>query len=374
MGFTHVEILPVMEHPFYASWGYQTTWLLRADQPLRRRPRTSWSSSTSCISTRSASSSTGCPSHFPSDEHGLAYFDGTHLYEHADPRQGFHPDWGSLIFNYGRNEVRSFLLCQRAVLARPLPRRRPARRRRRVDALPRLFAPRRRVDPEPLRRPREHRRDRLPAPAQHRPCTARNRRCRRSPRNRPHGRWCRARRTSAGSASASSGTWAGCTTCCSTCRMTRCTAGSITTTLTFRMIYAFTENFVLPLSHDEVVHGKGSLLDKMAGDDWQKFANLRLLLAHQYTQPGKKLLFMGGEFGQRARMAARPQPRLAPAAVRAASGHAALGARPQPALPQRAVPARTRPSVVGLRMDRLQRFRSEHHQLSAPRAAPRTTR
>ena len=108
------------------------------------------------------------PSHFPTDEHGLGYFDGTHLYEHADPRQGFHPDWGSCIFNYGRHEVRSFLLSSGALLARPLPRRRAARRRRRLDALPRLLAQGGRVDPQRVRRPREPRGDRLPAQAQRR--------------------------------------------------------------------------------------------------------------------------------------------------------------------------------------------------------------
>ena len=159
------------------------------------------------------------PSHFPTDEHGLAYFDGTHLYEHADPRQGFHPDWSSYIFNYGRHEVRSFLISQRAVLARQVPRRRPARGRRRLDALPRLLAQGRASGSRTSYGGRENLEaiDFLRA-AQRRAST-------RSYPGRADDRrgvdrladGVAADRTSAGSASASSGTWAGCTTRCSTC-------------------------------------------------------------------------------------------------------------------------------------------------------------
>ena len=133
----------------------------------------------------------------PADAHGLGYFDGTHLYEHADPRQGFHPEWNSAIFNYGRNEVRGFLISS-ALFWLEVPRRRPARGRGRLDAVPRLRAQARRVDPEPLRRPREPRGDRASCATSTRPSTASSPTCRRSPRNRPRGRRCRGRRTLGG--------------------------------------------------------------------------------------------------------------------------------------------------------------------------------
>ncbi len=151
-GFTHVEFLPVMEHPFYGSWGYQCLGYFAPSsrygtpqefmvlvETLHRRGIgviLDW-----------------VPSHFPSDGHGLVHFDGTHLYEHADPRQGFHPDWQSEIFNYGRNEVRAFLISSAFFWLDTLPRRRSAGRCRRLDALSRLFPQSRRMDPQPLRRP-----------------------------------------------------------------------------------------------------------------------------------------------------------------------------------------------------------------------------
>jgi 1,4-alpha-glucan branching enzyme len=237
------------------------------------------------------------PSHFASDEFGLAFFDGTHLFEHADPRQGFHPDWGSYIFNYGRNEVRSFLTSSamhwlQTYHADGL----------RVDAVASmLYLDYSRKHGEWI--PNEHGgRENLEAIA-----------------------FLRRFNESVYAATPDVQTIAEESTAWP--QVSRPTyvgglgfgmkwdMGWMHDTLrfiskdpihrkyhhndlTFRQLYAFTENFVLPLSHDEVVHGKGSLIGKMPGDDWQRFANLRLLLAMMYAQPGKKLLFMGAEFGQ----------------------------------------------------------------------------
>ena len=312
MGFTHVEFLPVMEHPFYGSWGYQTTGYFA--------PTSRYGTPQDFMYLIDYLHQHGIgvildwvPSHFPTDEHGLGYFDGTHLYEHADPRQGFHPDWNSYIFNYGRNEVRSFLHQQRAVLARQYH-----IDGLRVDAVASMLyldysRKAGRVDPEPATAAARTSRRSTSCAASTSEVYSSYPDAQTIAEESTRGRWCRGRPTSAGSASASSGTWAGCTTRSSTCQHDPVHRKYHHNELTFRMLYAFTENFVLPLSHDEVVHGKGSLLGKMPGDDWQKFANLRLLFGYMYAQPGKKLLFMGGEFGQWREWNHDTQPRLAPA-------------------------------------------------------------
>jgi 1,4-alpha-glucan branching enzyme len=296
LGFTHVELLPVMEHPFYGSWGYQTTGyfaptsrhgtpqdLMRLIDRLHQRGvgvLLDW-----------------VPAHFPSDQHGLGYFDGTHLYEHGDPRQGIHPDWNSFIFNYGRHEVRSFLLssalfwCE-VYHADGL----------RVDAvasmlyldysrragewIPNRYGGRENLDAiDLLRRFNEElygHQAGVQTVAEE--STA----------------WPMVSRPLYVGGLGFGFKW---------------DMGWMHDTLaylqqdpvyrkfhhgdlTFRGLYAFAENFILPLSHDEVVHGKGSLIGKMPGDDWQRRAGLRLLLGYQWMQPGKKLLFMGGEIGQ----------------------------------------------------------------------------
>jgi alpha-1,4-glucan:alpha-1,4-glucan 6-glycosyltransferase len=296
MGFTHVELLPVMAHPFSGSWGYQVT------SYFAPTPRHGDPDGFKRFVDRLHGAGVGVlldwvPAHFPRDDWALARFDGTALYEHADPRQGAHPDWGTLVFNFGRNEVRNFLVANalwwlREYHADGL----------RVDAVASmLYLDYSREEGEWVPN-RFGGRENLEA----------------VDFLKEFNEVAHAAEPGVISAAEESTAWPGVS------RPTylgglgfgfKWNMGWMHDTLayfqqepvyrkyhhhelTFSLVYAFSENFILPLSHDEVVHGKGSLIDKMPGDRWQKFANLRCLYAFMWAHPGKQLLFMGQEFAQ----------------------------------------------------------------------------
>ena len=296
MGFTHIELMPVAAHPFTGSWGYQPICLFAPDgrfgdpEGLQRLVQRAHDAGLGVIVD-------WVPAHFPSDEHGLAQFDGTALYEHPDPRRGFHKDWNTLIYDFGRPEVSNFLTANAMHWLQ-----RYGVDALRVDAVASmLYLDYSREAGEWV--PNVHGgRENLEAVALiHRFTTA----------TRDLGR-------EAATIAEESTAWPGVSRPVDQGGLGfdfKWNMGWMHDTLdymsedpahrryhhhkmTFGIHYGFTENFVLPLSHDEVVHGKGSLIGKMPGDDWQRFANLRAYFGFMWTHPGKKLLFMGGEFAQ----------------------------------------------------------------------------
>jgi 1,4-alpha-glucan branching enzyme len=297
LNVTHVELLPIMEHPFYGSWGYQTTGYFAPTSRYGTPQDLMW------LIDQLHQAGIGVildwvPSHFPDDWWGLAMFDGTHLYDHMDPRRGIHPDWNSAMFNYGRPEVRSFLLSSAMSWLD-----RYHADGLRVDAVSSmLYLDYSRGDGQWL--PNIH------GGNEHLEAIDFLRRMNDEIATAYPGVITFAEESTAWPG-VSHPTWAG-----GLGFDFKWDMGWMHDSLayfsqdpihrrfhhdqlTFRSVYAASEHFCLPLSHDEVAHGKGSVLDKLPGDDWQQRANLRLLLGHQFATPGKKLLFMGTEFGQR---------------------------------------------------------------------------